>query len=54
MFDEVTCVIPGAKRPDQLDENVAAADMPALSAEAMKKTKSIYDRLIKPLVHQRW
>jgi aryl-alcohol dehydrogenase-like predicted oxidoreductase len=54
MFDEVTCVIPGAKRPDQLDENVAADAIPALSPATMSKTKSIYDRLIKPLVHQRW
>jgi aryl-alcohol dehydrogenase-like predicted oxidoreductase len=54
MFQEVTCVIPGAKRPDQLDENVAADDLAPLSAQNMAKTKDIYDRLIKPLVHQRW
>jgi aryl-alcohol dehydrogenase-like predicted oxidoreductase len=54
MFDEVSCVIPGAKRPDQLDENVAASDASALPAETMSKVNSIYDRLIAPLVHQRW
>jgi aryl-alcohol dehydrogenase-like predicted oxidoreductase len=54
MFDEVTCVIPGAKRPDQLDENVAADGLPALSKETMDMAHSIYERLIKPLVHQRW
>src|SRR6266511_92793 len=31
MFDAVTCVIPGAKRPGQVEENVRAADLPALS-----------------------
>jgi aryl-alcohol dehydrogenase-like predicted oxidoreductase len=54
MFDLVTCVIPGAKRPDQVDDNVKADDLAALSKESMEKAKSIYDRLIKPLVHQRW
>ena len=54
MFDQISCVIPGAKRPDQLDENVAAADLPGLSPDTMTQAKSVYDRLIKPLVHQRW
>jgi aryl-alcohol dehydrogenase-like predicted oxidoreductase len=54
MFDAVTCVIPGAKRPDQLDENVAAAELPALGSDTMSAAQSVYDRLIKPLVHQRW
>jgi aryl-alcohol dehydrogenase-like predicted oxidoreductase len=53
-FDAVTCVIPGAKRPDQLDDNVAASDLPALPAATMHKAQEVYDRLIKPLVHQRW
>ena len=54
MFDEITCVIPGAKRPDQLDENVKAAELAALSESTMAKARFIYDRMIKPLVHQRW
>ena len=33
MFDEVTCVIPGAKRPSQAEENALAADLPPLSEE---------------------
>ena len=53
-FEAVTCVIPGAKRPDQLDDNVAASDLSALPPSTMQKAQSIYDRLIKPLVHQRW
>ena len=35
MHDAVTCVIPGAKRPDQVDDNCAAGDLPALSDETM-------------------
>jgi aryl-alcohol dehydrogenase-like predicted oxidoreductase len=51
MFDSVTCAIPGAKRPEQVDENVKAADLPPLSTETMSKVQTIYDRLIRPEVH---
>ncbi len=54
MFDAVTCAIPGAKRTIQVEENVAAADMPPLSPEAMTQIQSIYDARIKPLVHHYW
>jgi aryl-alcohol dehydrogenase-like predicted oxidoreductase len=54
MFPEVTCAIPGAKRPSQVEENVAAAGLPPLSAETMAGIAAVYDRRIKPLVHQRW
>ncbi len=54
MFDAVTCAIPGAKRPDQVEENVRAADLPALDEATMAKVKQIYDGRIKGLVHQRW
>ncbi len=54
MHEAVTCAIPGAKRPAQVDENVAAADLPPISAPTMKAIRGIYDQKIKPLVHQRW
>ncbi len=54
MFDQVTCAIPGAKRPEQAEENFSAADLPALSDETMAAVKSIYDRLIRSSVHQYW
>jgi len=54
MFDAVTCAIPGAKRPAQAEDNIAAAALPALSPETMAATQDVYDRLIKPHVHQRW
>jgi aryl-alcohol dehydrogenase-like predicted oxidoreductase len=53
-FPAVTCAIPGAKRPAQVAENIAASDLPSLSADAMKKIGAIYDAQIKPLVHQYW
>ncbi|MCX6028301.1 MAG: aldo/keto reductase [Chloroflexi bacterium] len=54
MFDAVTCAIPGAKRPAQAEDNVTAAGLPALGPEAMAAVKDVYDRMIKPHVHQRW
>jgi aryl-alcohol dehydrogenase-like predicted oxidoreductase len=52
--DAVTCVIPGAKRPAQVDENVRAAAVPALSQDTRSRIDSLYQTRIRPLVHQRW
>ncbi len=54
MFDAVTCVIPGGKRPDQVRDNVGADDLAPLPPATMEKCRAVYDRMIKPLVHQRW
>jgi aryl-alcohol dehydrogenase-like predicted oxidoreductase len=54
MFPAVTCAIPGAKRPSQVEENVSAADLPALPDETMSKVREIYDRLVRPQVHHYW
>jgi aryl-alcohol dehydrogenase-like predicted oxidoreductase len=54
MFEAVTCVIPGAKRPDQVEDNCKAADMPAIDQDAMRALAVIYDTDIRALVHHRW
>jgi len=54
MFPAVTCAIPGAKRPAQVEENVAAGDLPPLSDETMKKIAAIYERRVRPHVHHYW
>ena len=54
MFPAVTCAIPGAKRPSQVEENVSAADLPELSEETMNKVREIYERLVRPQVHHYW
>jgi aryl-alcohol dehydrogenase-like predicted oxidoreductase len=54
MHDAVTCAIPGAKRPQQVEENCAAADLPPLSNEGMETVRRIYDGRIRALVHYRW
>lgn len=54
MFDAVSCAVPGAKRPAQAEDNVAAADLPPLSAATMEKIRAIYDKYIRAQVHQLW
>jgi aryl-alcohol dehydrogenase-like predicted oxidoreductase len=54
MHDAVTCAIPGAKRPAQVEENVAAADFPPLSDQTMTSIRAIYEEWIRPLVHHYW
>ncbi len=54
MFDAVTCAIPGAKRPAQVEDNAHAADFPLLTDETMRVVSEIYDRQIRRLVHHYW
>ena len=54
MFPEVSCIIPGASRPEQLLSNLKTEEIPALTAEQMAAVRGVYDRLIRPLVHQVW
>ena len=54
MHDSVTCAIPGAKRPDQADDNIAAAGLPALSPQQMAMITDSYTRRVKTHVHARW
>jgi aryl-alcohol dehydrogenase-like predicted oxidoreductase len=54
MHDAVTCAIPGAKRPQQAEDNCAAADLPAISDATMETVKRIYYQRIRELVHYRW
>ena len=54
MFPAVTCAIPGAKRPEQVDENVRAADLPPLKPETMSAIEDIYNRQISSQVHHYW
>ena len=53
-FPAVTCAIPGAKRPAQVAENLAASDLKPLPAATMQKIRALYEREIRPLVHQYW
>jgi aryl-alcohol dehydrogenase-like predicted oxidoreductase len=54
MFDEVSCVIPGASHVGQVESNAGASDLPPLTDEQMKKVKEIYEKYFKPVVHHLW
>lgn len=51
MFDAVSCVIPGARHPVQVKENILAVDLLPISELTMEKIRAIYDRTIRPQVH---
>lgn len=54
MDSGVTCAIPGGKRPDQVEQNCSAADLPELGADTMAAVRELYDARIAPHVHHRW
>lgn len=54
MFDAVSCVIPGAKTPKQMEDNAGAAELAPLTDTQMAKIRQIYDQSIREQVHQRW
>lgn len=54
MFDAVSCAIPGAKRPDQAEDNVRAAALPPLTEDQMELVQNVYDKYIREQVHHRW
>jgi aryl-alcohol dehydrogenase-like predicted oxidoreductase len=54
MFPEISCAIPGARTPRQVEENVAAVDLPPLADRTMGEIATIYDRFIRAQVHHLW
>ncbi len=54
MFPEVTAAIPGARDPAQVEQNVGAADLQPLSADAMARARDVYDRRFRAAIHGRW
>lgn len=54
MFDQVSCVIPGASKETQLQSNLSAMAEKALSPEEMMGVEEIYERLIKQDVDHLW
>ena len=54
MHETVTCAIPGAKRPEQVEENMSASDLPTLSEDVMQQVKHLYEQKIRSLVHHYW
>jgi aryl-alcohol dehydrogenase-like predicted oxidoreductase len=54
MHDAVSCTIPGAKRPSQVEDNCRASDLPDLSGQVMDGVREIYEKYVKADVHYRW
>jgi aryl-alcohol dehydrogenase-like predicted oxidoreductase len=54
MFNEVSCVIPGASSEGQLISNLNASALEAFSEEQMAGILKIYDRYIREQVHPQW
>jgi aryl-alcohol dehydrogenase-like predicted oxidoreductase len=54
MDPAVSCTIPGAKNPQQVEDNNAAADLPDLPSEVVEKVSQIYQEKIRDLVHHYW
>ncbi len=50
----VTAAIPGARRPEQIEQNARASDRDPLSSELLRKLRAVYDERLRPAVHQRW
>ena len=54
MYPEVSVVIPGASRAEQVKSNVKAAELSPLSEQQMQKVKDIYDRYLRESIHPQW
>ncbi|HEX6557926.1 MAG TPA: aldo/keto reductase [Longimicrobiales bacterium] len=54
MFPEVTAAIPGAKNPQQTEDNVRAAELSPLPESTMQRVRALYDRCFRPAIHGRW
>ncbi|UII77323.1 aldo/keto reductase [Flagellimonas sp. HMM57] len=54
MFEEVSCVIPGVSKKEQLYSNLEALKLRNLSKEEMLAVEDVYNEMIRPSVHHRW
>jgi aryl-alcohol dehydrogenase-like predicted oxidoreductase len=53
-FDAVTATIPGAKRPDQVEQNVVPSELPPLGRELHQTLRRIYEESVREHVHHFW
>jgi aryl-alcohol dehydrogenase-like predicted oxidoreductase len=55
MFNQISCVIPGASSTAQLQENINVSNLPNLTAEEMAQIAQIYQNLVWPsLAKEKW
>lgn len=53
-FEEISCIIPGASKMQQLESNLKVEKMNNLKTEDMAAIKAIYEQYIKADVHPSW
>jgi aryl-alcohol dehydrogenase-like predicted oxidoreductase len=53
-FPEVSCIIPGASKIEQVASNLSSLDLQDLSAEQIEQVNAIYEKYIKAQVHHLW
>ncbi|WP_395050261.1 aldo/keto reductase [Flavobacterium sp.] len=53
-FDEISCIIPGASKASHVESNLSVYDLPILTPEKIAAMNQIYEKYIKPQVHQLW
>lgn len=53
-FSAVSCIIPGASRPEHLLSNLSVYDFEGLNEEKVSAMNRIYDKYIKAGVHHLW
>jgi aryl-alcohol dehydrogenase-like predicted oxidoreductase len=54
MFPQVSTVIPGASKIDQVLSNVKASNLQEISSKEMEAVKNIYDKYFKADIHHLW
>ncbi len=53
-FEEISCVIPGASSPQQIENNLTVEELNPLTEAQMKAIKAVYDNKIKQHIHHLW
>ncbi len=53
-FPEVSCIIPGASRVEQVASNLSVYDLPALAPSQIDAMNRVYEDQIKEAVHHLW
>lgn len=53
-FDAVSTVIPGASKPEQVTRNLEALNEQSLNSDQLQMVQAVYEKYIKPSVHQLW
>ena len=53
-FPEVSCIIPGASKVEQVRSNISVYDLPPMTNEQLNGIQKIYEQYIKPQVHHLW